>query len=99
MESLQQLQEHLPPLAFDTVRLCVWLALLVVVFVPLERLWGQHQKVFRRGFLTDLGYYFLNNNLLPKLLLTLPLSAIAWGVHHFVPSILYSRAAEMPLWM
>ena len=99
MELIQQLQEHLPPLAFDTFRLGVWLVMLLVVFVPLEKLWARHpQKVFRKGFLTDLGYYFLNN-LLPKLLLTLPLSAIAWGVHHFVPSALYAKAAEMPLWM
>lgn len=59
MELIQQLQEHFPPLAFDTFRLGVWLVLLVVVFVPLERLWARHpQKVLRRGFLTDLGYYF-----------------------------------------
>src|ERR1035438_2793431 len=86
MEALQQLQRHLPPWAFDAFRLCVWLVLLVVIFVPLERLWAQHpQKIFRRGFLTDLGYYFLNG-LLPKLLLTLPLSAVAWTLHHSAPT-------------
>src|ERR1035438_10411944 len=99
METLRQLQQHLPTIAFDAFRLCVWLVLLLVIFVPLEKLWAQHrQKVFRRGFLTDLGYYFLNG-LLPKLLLTLPLSMIAWGVHHFAPSGLYSGVADMPLWM
>lgn len=99
METLRQLQQHLPTIAFDAFRLCVWLVLLLVIFVPLEKLWAQHrQKVFRRGFLTDLGYYFLNG-LLPKLLLTLPLSMIAWGVHHFAPSGMYSEVADMPLWM
>ncbi|MGA7412667.1 MAG: sterol desaturase family protein [Bryobacteraceae bacterium] len=91
------MQQNLPPLALDALRLCAWLVLLVVIFVPLERLWAQHpQKVFRRGFLTDLGYYFLNS-LLPKLLLTLPLSVIARELHHSVPSALYARAADMPL--
>jgi sterol desaturase/sphingolipid hydroxylase (fatty acid hydroxylase superfamily) len=99
MEALQQLQRHLPPWAFDAFRLCVWLVLLVVIFVPLERLWAQHpQKIFRRGFLTDLGYYFLNG-LLPKLLLTLPLSAVAWTLHHSVPSALYAMAADLPFGM
>jgi sterol desaturase/sphingolipid hydroxylase (fatty acid hydroxylase superfamily) len=99
MEALQQLQPHLPPFAFDAFRLGVWLALLVVILVPQESLWAQHpHKVVRRGFLTDLGYYFLNS-LLPKLLVTMPLSMIAWGLHHFVPSEVYSRAAEVPLWM
>jgi sterol desaturase/sphingolipid hydroxylase (fatty acid hydroxylase superfamily) len=98
MDTLRQLQQNLPPLAFDAFRLCVWLVLLLVIFVPVERLWAQHpQKVFRRGFLRDLGYYFLNS-LLSRMLLALPLSAIAWGVHHSVPGGLYSRAAEMPLW-
>jgi sterol desaturase/sphingolipid hydroxylase (fatty acid hydroxylase superfamily) len=99
METLGQLQQSLPPLAFDTFRLCVWLLLLLVIFIPLERLWARHpQKIFRKGFLTDLGYYFLNS-LVPKLLLTLPLSAIAWGVHRFVPGGMYSWAADMPLGM
>ena len=52
MELIQQLREHLPPLAFNAFRLGVLLVLLVVVFVPLEKLWAQHrQKVFRKDFL------------------------------------------------
>lgn len=99
MEILRQLQQHLPPFAFDVFKLCIWLMLLMVVFVPLERVCARHpQKVFRKGFLTDLGYYFLNS-LLPKLLLILPLSMIAWALHHFAPSGLYSWVAGMPLWM
>ncbi len=98
MEILRQLQQHLPPFVLDVFRLCVWLVLLTVIFVPLERLCGVHtQKVFRKGFLTDLGYYFLNS-LLPKLLLILPLSMIAWGLHYLVPSGLYSSVAAIPLW-
>lgn len=98
METLRHLQQHLPQFATDVVRLCVWLVLLMIVFVPLERLCARHpQKVFRKAFLTDLGYYFLNS-LLVKLLLILPLSTIALGLHHFMPGGLYSWAADMPLW-
>lgn len=69
MEILRQLQQQLPPFVFDIFRLCLWLVLLIAIFVPLERLCALHpQKVFRKAFFTDLGYYFLNG-LLPKLLL------------------------------
>src|ERR1022692_1924224 len=98
METLRQLQQDLPPIAFDALRLCIWLVLLMVIFVPLERLCGVHpQKVFRKGFITDTGYYFLNS-LLPKLLLILPLSVIARVLHHFAPSGLYAWVADIPLW-
>jgi sterol desaturase/sphingolipid hydroxylase (fatty acid hydroxylase superfamily) len=71
----------------------------MAIFIPLERLCALHpQKIFRKEFLTDLGYYFLNS-LLPKLLLILPLSIIAWGLHQSMPSGLYSWVASMPLWM
>ena len=99
METLQQLHLHLPPFALNVFKLCIWLLLLMAVFIPLERLSAQRaQRVFRQGFVGDLGYYFLNS-LLPKLLLVLPLSMIAWGLHHFVPSGLYARVADMPLWL
>ena len=99
MKILLQLQQHLPTFAIDVFRLFIWLLLLMVVLVPLEKLCALHpQQAFRPGFVTDMGYYFLNN-LLPKLLLALPLSMIAMGLHHFVPGGLYSWVADMPLWL
>jgi sterol desaturase/sphingolipid hydroxylase (fatty acid hydroxylase superfamily) len=99
MEILRQLQQHLPPFALDVFRLCVWLVLLIMIFVPLERLCARRsQPVFRKGFVTDLGYYFINS-LLPKLLLILPMSMVAGTLHHLAPSGLYSWSADMPLWM
>jgi len=90
------MQQYIPSFALDVFRLWIWLALLMVIFVPLERLCAQHrQKVFRRGFLVDLGYYFLNS-LLPKLLLILPMSIVAWGVHYLETSGLYAWVAHMP---
>jgi sterol desaturase/sphingolipid hydroxylase (fatty acid hydroxylase superfamily) len=88
--------QYLASLGLDVFRLCIWLVLVAVIFIPLERICAQRrQPVFRQEFLTDLGYYFLNN-LVPKLLLVLPMSIVAWGVHHLEPNLL-SWAANLPL--
>jgi sterol desaturase/sphingolipid hydroxylase (fatty acid hydroxylase superfamily) len=98
MELLRQLQQYLPGFALDVLRLCIWLTVLIVVFVPLERLYALHrQKLFRKAFVTDLEYYFLNS-LLPKLLLILPMTLIAWAVHQVHPSGMYLWVAGVPLW-
>jgi len=98
MEILRQLQQHLPSFALDVLRLGIWLLLLMIVFVPLERLFAVYpQKVFRRSFPVDLGYYFLNS-LLPKTLLVVPMALIAWGLHYIMPTALHSWTASMPLW-
>jgi len=97
METLQRL--HLLPFALDVLRLGVWLLLLMVVFVPLERFFAVHpQKVLRRAFRVDLGYYFLNG-VLTKLLLVAPTALIAWGLHYVVPEGLHSWVDGMSLWM
>lgn len=99
METLHQLQQQLPLFALSVAKLCVWLVLLMVIFVPLERLCALHaQKIFRKAFLTDLTYFFLNG-LLPKLLLIAPMTTIAWGLHRIMPGGLYAWAADIPLWI
>jgi sterol desaturase/sphingolipid hydroxylase (fatty acid hydroxylase superfamily) len=86
-------------LALDFIRLCVWLLILMIVFVPLERLCALHpQKVFRKAFFTDLGYCFLSG-LLPKLLLIPPMAMVAWVVHFLVPAELHSSAAGLSVWI
>jgi sterol desaturase/sphingolipid hydroxylase (fatty acid hydroxylase superfamily) len=98
MEPLRQLHQHLPQFALDVFRLGIWLIVLMIVFVPLERLCALHpQKVLRKAFATDLAYYFLSN-LLPKLMLILPMTLIAWAVHHVQPSGMYAWVAGVPLW-
>ncbi len=98
MEALRQLQHYLPSFAVDIFRLAIWLLLLMMIFVPLERFFSVHQqKVLRKSFPVDLGYYFLNS-LLPKMLLIAPIAVIAWGLHHVVPGRLHSWVAAMPLW-
>ena len=97
MEPLRQLQQTLPAFAIDILRLAVWLFLLMVVFVPLERLFSvQPQTVFRKSFLVDLGYYFLNS-LLPKALIVIPMAVIAWGLRYVVPGGVHSWVAGLPL--
>ena len=98
MEILRQLQQHLPAFALDVLRLSIWLLLLMIFFVPLERLFAvAPQKIFRKSFPMDLGYYFLNS-LLPKAILVFPMALIAWGLRYVIPSGLHSWVAAMPLW-
>jgi sterol desaturase/sphingolipid hydroxylase (fatty acid hydroxylase superfamily) len=89
--------QHLASLPIDLLRLCAWLLLLAVIFVPAERLWPQHRrKVFRKAFGTDVAYYFLSG-IAPKLLLILPLSLIAAGLHRVAGDGLYPWVARMPV--
>ncbi|MDD4914379.1 MAG: sterol desaturase family protein [Methylococcales bacterium] len=97
MEVIRQLAQHLPPVALDLFRLCIWLLLLMLIFIPLERLFGQRrQKIFRTAVLTDLGYYFLSGMLATRLLLA-PLAILAWGLHYLVPVQLQQWTASLPL--
>ncbi len=67
----------------------------MLIFLPLERLSFQHkQKIFRQEFLIDLLYYFLNS-LLPKLLLVLPLSILAWAAHRLEPIGIYAGVSTL----
>lgn len=96
---MNALIQQLPNLALDLFRLCVWLVLLAVIFVPLERLFGARRKpILRRGLAGDLGYYFLNNYL-PRILLILPLAALGWALHFIVPAQVYAFSGSLPLWV
>ncbi len=87
---------NLPAFAADFVRLCIWLTVLLAIFVPLERLFAVHpQRVFRREFFTDLIYYFLSS-LLPKMLLIFPMAAIGWLLHGILPMALHEWVADLP---
>ena len=89
-----QLQSFL----IDVFRLFVWLTILVVVFVPLERLFAAHpQKILRKGIVVDLCYYFLSS-LLPALLLSVPIGLVAWAAHKAVPANVLAATAALPLW-
>ena len=80
------------------LRLCLWLAILVAVFVPLEHLFAARpKKVLRKGIFVDLAYYFLSS-LLPALLLSVPVGLLAWAVHRAVPGPLLEATGALPLW-
>ena len=99
MESFHSLDPRWQAFLLQILRLCVWLVLLSVLFIPLERLCALHPKnVFRKEILVDIGYYFLSS-LLPSLLLSFPLALAAWVAHHFVPGIVVATIAGLPLWM
>ena len=88
----------MPPIAIDVFRLSIWLALLMAVFVPLERLFAaRRQRVLRGLFLVDLAYYFISG-LLPKLMLVVPISLAAWAAHRALPSAYYGELSRLPVW-
>jgi sterol desaturase/sphingolipid hydroxylase (fatty acid hydroxylase superfamily) len=71
--------------------------LVLVVFVPLEKLFAaRRQKILRPAFWTDFGYFVISG-LVPKLLLILPLSALAWVVHRAAPSAYFTAIGSLPL--
>ncbi len=82
----------------DIVRLLLWFVVLVVIFVPIERLFAvRPQAIFRKAILADCGYYFMNS-LVPAILLSVPLGIAAWFVHGFVPDRVHIATAVLPLW-
>jgi len=92
-------QQHLQAFALSLIRLWVWLLLLAVVFLPLERLFAiQPRKILSKSLASDLGFYVLNG-LLPNLLLAVPLTLVAYAAYHFVPWRLHAAIAAWPLWL
>jgi sterol desaturase/sphingolipid hydroxylase (fatty acid hydroxylase superfamily) len=85
---------HLIP---ELLGLACRLAVVLAVVVPLERGFAaRRQRFFRAAFFTDLAYYFFAD-LLPKLILAAPLSALMWALHRAVPSAFYADMAGLPL--
>jgi sterol desaturase/sphingolipid hydroxylase (fatty acid hydroxylase superfamily) len=81
------------------LRLSAWLALLVVIFVPLERLFAAHpQKIFRKGIGTDLGYFFITS-LLPAAVLSGPMAFVALIIHRAIPNNILAVTESWPIWL
>ncbi|MFL9923635.1 sterol desaturase family protein [Herbaspirillum lusitanum] len=97
MSLLQPLLDHLPGFLVDVLRLCGWLVLLTVIFLPLER-WFAVRKAApqRHDLFADLAYYFINS-LLPAFALALPLAFLAGAARYLLPAALPAFMAELPL--
>lgn len=77
------------------LHLSLWLAILVVIFVPLEHFFAVHpHKMLRKGLSADLCYYFLSS-LLPAALLSVPVSVLAWCVRHIMPGSVLAMTASL----
>lgn len=96
-ELFRQLSPSAAAVLVQVVRLSVWLVLLSVLFIPLERLLALHPtRVFRKDVLADLFYYFLSS-LLPAMLLAVPLSLLTWVVLHLLPVAYLHWVNGLPL--
>ncbi len=83
--------------AREVLSLLVWLALLIAVFVPLERLFAvRPQKVLRQAVWTDLGFYFFSS-LTVFVLVAGPLAVLAVTLRRLSPSFLQTWSADLPL--
>lgn len=76
----------------------MWLVLLAVIFLPLERLAAVHpRKFFCKSLLSDIGFYFISG-LIPALLLAPPMALVAMGAQLVVPYSLHAAVAALPVW-
>ena len=83
----------------ETFRLSVWLVLLAVVFVPLERLLALHPApIWRRQVGVDLAWYFLNS-LFPAFVIGVPIAVLVRALQGANPFGIYAWEATWPLWV
>ncbi len=88
----------LSPWAVELLRFGNGLILLIVLFVPLERLFAlRPQRALRDAWRTDVAYYFLTS-LLPGKIIVVPVAALLWVMHETVPQGLLPGLADLPGW-
>src|ERR1700691_2252493 len=81
------------------LRLSCWLTILVVIFVPLERLFAAHpQKILRKGIGADLGYFFISS-LIPAAIISGPMAVLALIIHRPVPSGFLAITGSWTIWV
>jgi len=78
--------QHVLAYLSQALRTCVWLAILIAVFAPLEHFFSvRPARLFQNGWLVNVGWYFINS-LSPIFLLGPPAALLAWAVHAFLPT-------------
>lgn len=96
MNLLHSLHDFLPAFTRDALRLGLWLALLSILFVPLERLAAlRHQRIGRAELGADLFYYFFNS-LLRGLLVGVPMAAVALLAQRIIPAAVPMALGALP---
>lgn len=98
MEFLQSLPHPVRHFLVIVAPLSARFILLAIIFIPLERIFSERkQRLFRRGWTTDIGYYILNS-LLPQALLVIPMAWLALAMHALVPNALLEFTGNLPVW-
>ncbi len=93
---LEQFGPQLQSALEQVLRLSLWLVILASIFVPLERMFAaQPDKILRKGFATDICYYFLNS-LTTASFLSIPVAGLAWSVHEMIPDSFLTWSAALP---
>jgi len=83
----------------DGLRLSIWLILLAVIFVPLERVFAvRPSPIIRHQSGVDLAWYFINA-LVPAAIMAVPLAMLVSALHGFDPVGFYSWVAGLPYWI
>lgn len=94
---LSHMAQYLVGFATQVASLTVWLVILSVVFLPLERLFALRAMRRRvRTPATDLAYYFLNS-LAPTLLLAPPASVLAALAQRVSPAAYVDAVGQLPI--
>lgn len=84
---------------FDFPKLLTSLVILFVIFVPLERLFAiRPQRLLRKGWLTDIAHFFINEGL-RKLLLGITLLLVIQCLGFFVHPGLQGWLRTWPFWL
>ena len=90
--------QHLMGFAVNALRACILLAVVTIVFAPLEHIFAVRPgKLFAKGWSVNLGWYFFNG-LFTTLLLSPPALLIAWLIHSSLPGAVTGAAGALPLW-
>ena len=99
MQTLHMFAQAILPSAGDVLRVALWLLLLTMLFVPLERLAGlRPARIFRPEIGNDIAYFAINS-LVPKMLLIIPVSLLAWAAHAVVPERILAFSGGLNFWV
>lgn len=86
-------------LLVKTEQLTIWLILLTIIFVPLERwLALRPSDRTRARTLRDLAYYFFNS-IVPAFILTIPAAALIVVTRRLLPDAYIEWIHDLPLWV